>query len=53
MEFSEYENIEIFINTQRNSINKCGNQIIEESKTKSEEFYLHNIKVSMLLKLHI
>jgi hypothetical protein len=28
MEFSEYENIEIFINTQRNGINKYVNQIL-------------------------
>jgi len=28
MEFSEYENIEIFINTQRNDINKYENQIL-------------------------
>jgi len=28
MEFSEYENIEIFNKTQRFSINKCENQIL-------------------------
>jgi hypothetical protein len=30
MEFSEYENIEIFNKTQRFVINKCENQIIRE-----------------------
>jgi hypothetical protein len=30
MEFSEYENIEIFINTQSFSINKCNNQLLEQ-----------------------
>jgi hypothetical protein len=31
MGFSEYENIEIFNNTQSFDINKCENQIIRES----------------------
>jgi len=31
MEFSEYENIEIFNNTQSFDINKCENQILGES----------------------
>jgi hypothetical protein len=30
MEFSEYENIEIFNNTQRFAINKCKNQILSK-----------------------
>jgi len=30
MEFSEYENIEIFNKTQRFGINKCENQILRE-----------------------
>jgi hypothetical protein len=30
MEFSEYENIEIFNKTQRFGINKCENQILTE-----------------------
>jgi len=33
MEFSEYENIEIFNKTQRFGINKCENQILTESDT--------------------
>jgi len=28
MDFSDYENIEIFNNTQRFNINKCENQLI-------------------------
>ncbi len=31
MEFSEYENIEIFNKTQSFDINKCENQILRES----------------------
>jgi len=30
MEFSEYENIEIFNNTQRFGINKCENKILRQ-----------------------
>jgi len=30
MNFSEYENIEIFNNTQRFGINKCENQILRD-----------------------
>jgi len=37
MEFSEYENIEIFNNTQSFSINKCNNQILEQDMLIVEE----------------
>jgi hypothetical protein len=37
MEFSEYENIEIFNNTQSFGINKCENSDIEAKRTNQEE----------------
>jgi hypothetical protein len=37
MKFSEYENIEIFNNTQRISINKCENQTIRADETICQE----------------
>jgi hypothetical protein len=36
MEFSEYENIEIFNNTQSFSINKCEDQIISHYQPDKE-----------------
>jgi hypothetical protein len=37
MEFSEYENIEIFNNTQRFAINKYENQILRHTETDIAE----------------
>jgi len=40
MEFSEYENIEIFNKTQSFDINKCENQILRQSKHGCKKYYI-------------
>jgi len=54
MEFSEYENIEIFIKTQGFDINKCENQIIRQcgsflrkSKSHSKNVFRLTMNPSM------
>jgi hypothetical protein len=51
MEFSEYENIEIFNNTQRFTINKCENQILrsyEAVNSKNKSFRNSLLRLLMI-----
>jgi hypothetical protein len=50
MEFSEYENIEIFNNTQRFSINKCENQPITLQAAIYTNNFVSPTTVSLIFK---
>jgi hypothetical protein len=54
MEFSEYENIEIFNNTQSFDINKCENQILRRSeRIRKRMVKLQNPSIGLAIKDNI